>query len=117
MGFPPSLVKKDTDIIVKKGTNLFVDTYSAFMDNTQSLKTELDSILQDKGIDTLYVVGIATDFCVHATVRDAFSNKTGIYTVSVVKDATAAVLGDQNNFDNAIEEMRHYGAKIVTVAD
>lgn len=115
--FPPSLVKKDTDIIVKKGTNLFVDAYSAFMDNTQSLKTELDSILQDKGIDTLYVAGIATDVCVHATVRDAFSNKTGSYSVSVIKDATAAVLGDQSNFDTAIDDMRQYGAAITTVAE
>merc|ERR1712048_1091797 len=67
--------------------------------------------------DTLYVAGIATDVCVHATVRDAFSNKTGSYTVSVIKDATAAVLGDQSNFDAAIDEMRTYGATITTVAE
>jgi len=115
--FPPSLVKDAKDIIVKLGTNLYVDAYSAFIDNTQNLMTELDAMLQKKVIDTIYVAGIATDVCVHATVRDAFHKKTGTYTVNVIKDATAAVLGDEANYDKAIEEMKGFGATIMTTAD
>jgi len=62
--FPPSLVTKPTDIIVQKGTNTYVDAYSAFMDNSGNLKTSLDATLQANAVDTLYVAGIATDVCV-----------------------------------------------------
>jgi nicotinamidase-related amidase len=116
-GFPPSLVKKADDVIVQKGKNQYVDAYSAFMDNTQNLKTELDSVLQANGITDLYVAGIATDVCVHATVRDAFHNQTGKYTVKVITDATAAVQGNQANFDKANKEMKGFGATMVTTAE
>jgi len=87
------------------------------MDNTQNLKTELDSILQSKSITDLYVAGIATDVCVSATVRDAFNSLTGAYTVKVIRDATAAVQGNQANFDKSITDMTGYGATMVTTAD
>jgi len=115
--FPPSLRKESTDIVVQKGTNTYVDAYSAFMDNTQNFMTKLDPILRSKGVDTVYVAGIATDVCVHATVRDAFSSKTGSYSMKLIKDATAAVLGNQANFDNAVAEMKGFGAEILTTAD
>jgi len=115
--FPPSLVRDDNDLIVQKGSNLYVDAYSGFMDNTQNLKTELDSVLQTKGITSLYIAGIATDVCVMATVRDAFHSKTGTYAVKVIKDATAAVQGSQANFDKAIQDMIGFGAEMITTAD
>jgi len=115
--FPPSLTKDADDFVVQKGVNRFVDAYSAFMDNTQSLKTTLDDELQSRNIDTLYVVGIATDVCVHATVRDALGGNTGSYTVYVVHDATAAVLGNQANFDTAVAAMEGFGATLVTTED
>merc|ERR1712217_456622 len=59
--------------IIRKGTNQLVDAYSAFMDNTKNLMTELHEELQEKDIDTLYVAGIATDFCVSWTMTDAVS--------------------------------------------
>merc|ERR1719469_1356263 len=87
------------------------------MDNTKTLKTELDAKLQEKGIKDLYIVGIATDVCVLATVEDALGAKTGDYTVTVVKDSTAAVLGDQTNYDNAIKAMETAGATVVLAKD
>jgi len=115
--FPPSLITQSDDIIVQKGGNQYVDAYSAFMDNTQNLKTSLDQSLQSEGINTLYVAGIATDVCVHATVRDALSSLTGNYTVKVITDATAAVLGNEANYNNAIAEMTTFGATMITTAD
>jgi len=112
--FPATLTKNANDFVVQKGLNKYVDAYSAFMDNTQSLKTTLEDELQSRNIDTLYVVGIATDVCVHATVRDALGGNTASYTVYVVHDATAAVLGDQTNFDFAVSQMEQFGATLVT---
>ena len=45
--------------------------YSAFYDNTETWETDLVKIMADAGITTVYVVGIATDFCVYWTARDA----------------------------------------------
>lgn len=116
-GFPPSLMKTDADTVVQKGTNKYVDAYSAFMDNTQTLKTPLDDALQAKGITTLYIAGIATDVCVQWTVTDALGSNTGAYTVSVIKDATAAVMGNEENFNAAMGIMAAAGAKIITSED
>jgi len=115
--FPPSLDKSADDFVVQKGGNLYVDAYSVFMDNTQTLQTALDAELQSRNIDTLYIVGIATDVCVHATVRDALGDLTGSYTVYVVTDATAAVQGDQANFDSSVALMEGFGATLLTTAD
>mmetsp|Transcript_27874 Transcript_27874/g.63027 ORF Transcript_27874/g.63027 Transcript_27874/m.63027 type:complete len:346 (-) Transcript_27874:112-1149(-) len=115
--FPPSLDKQSGDVTVRKGKNQFVDAYSAFMDNTQAMKTELDDTLQAEGITELYVVGIATDVCVAATVSDAFNSKTGSYTVNVITDAMVAVLGSQANHQSAINDMSAKGAKLMTTAE
>ena len=92
--FPPSLTTEASDVVVQKGTNKYVDANSAFVDNTQTLRTSLGSTLEEHGIDTLYVAGIATDVCVKWTVIDALAAH---YSVKVIRDATAAVLGDQAN--------------------
>lgn len=115
--FPTSLDKRDGDTVVQKGLNKYVDAYSAFMDNTQTLRTSLDGILQGKGITKLFIAGIATDVCVRWTVTDALGSKTAAYDVTVIKDATAAVLGNEANFNAAMGIMAEAGAKIVTTDD
>lgn len=115
--FPPSLTKSANDIIMQKGSKRFVDAYSTFMDNTQTLKTTLDSVLQSQGVDQLYVAGIATDVCVKWSALDALGPKTGNYKVTVIADATAAVLGDKANFHAAIAAMKSQGATIVNTSD
>jgi len=115
--FPTTLDMRDEDVIVQKGVHKFVDAYSAFMDNTQSLKTMLDDELKAKGITDLIVTGIATDVCVQWTVTDALGDKTADYTVRVVQDATAPVLGDMANFNASIAIMAEAGATIVNTED
>jgi nicotinamidase-related amidase len=113
-GFPPSVDKRSTDLVVKKGVMRDVDAYSAFLDNTKSLKTKLDDLLKSEGVTDLYVVGIATDYCVQQSVTDAIDLG---YTVKVVKDATAAVMGNQTNFLAALDVMEKHGATIMSDAD
>merc|ERR1712127_641796 len=109
-----SLKMGDSPTIVKKGGNQFVDAYSSFKDNSGSVETELRRELQDRKITDLIVVGIATDICVQQSVLDGIGYG---YGVTVVKDATAAVQGNQTNFEAAIKNMRDKGATIKTVAD
>jgi len=100
--------------IVQKGGNQFVDAYSGFKDNSKQVETELHRVLQDQGITHLVVVGIATDVCVKESVKDALDYG---YTVTVLTDATAAVQGNQENFDAAIEYMQNEGATTMTVGN
>jgi nicotinamidase-related amidase len=118
--FPSNLVVKSSDIVVQKGTNMYVDAYSAFMDNSKFLKTDLDAELQKHGVDTLYVAGIATDVCVKWTVDDALSNRTASYKISVITDASAGLATGSTptkNHEDALEWMSKQGATLVTTAD
>ena len=110
--FPSALMTMDTDVIVQKGTGAFVDAYSAFADNTKRLKSDLDSTLQGLGIETLYVVGIATDYCVYYSALDAL--ELG-YEVFVVEDATRGIA--PATIAAALADMEEKGATIITVAD
>jgi nicotinamidase/pyrazinamidase len=121
-GFPSNLTKLATDIIVKKGENLHVDAYSAFMDNSKNLYTSLESTLQSRNVTTIYVAGIATDVCVKWTVEDALSERTGKYTVKVISDASAGLTSTDENpptqsHKDALDSMEDKGAQIVTSAD
>ena len=61
----PALITK----VIQKGMNPKFDSYSGFMDDGGA-KTDLDKVLKAAGIKTLIVYGIATDYCVKATVSD-----------------------------------------------
>jgi len=120
--FPSSLVAKATDVIVKKGTNKWVDAYSAFMDNTQTLMTELHQTFQDAGVNEIYVVGIATDFCVAYSAKDAKAHLPGFsYNTTVVQDASAGIgipmtegpFAGKTTIDLAYEEMRDMDINIM----
>jgi nicotinamidase-related amidase len=110
--FPPGLIIDTGDIIVKKGGNKYVDSYSAFMDNTKKLKTPLDSILKENDVQTIFVVGIATDYCVYYSAIDALSLG---YDVFVVLDATRGIAPD--TVDAAITDMRTNGAVMLNTSD
>mmetsp|Transcript_88224 Transcript_88224/g.184357 ORF Transcript_88224/g.184357 Transcript_88224/m.184357 type:complete len:135 (-) Transcript_88224:72-476(-) len=96
--------------------NVFVDAYSAFMDNSGNLKTDLDDMLQAEGITELFVAGIATDVCVQWTVRDAVGDSTGDYTVTVISDACAGITDEGHT--TALATMATWeGVTVVTSAD
>ena len=90
--------------LVKKGQDINYDSYSAFRDDGGA-DTELDGILKAKGIKHLVVYGIATDYCVKASVMDAL--KLG-YSVIVIQDLIRGVAPDTSAA--AISEMKQAGA-------
>ena len=75
-------------MIVRKGYNPQIDSYSAFFENDQTTATGLHGYLQTRGIDQLTMVGLATDFCVNFSAVDAA--KLG-YTVTVRRDLCRAI--------------------------
>ena len=76
------------DVVIKKGENPFIDSYSAFYDNNHTRATKLQSHLQALHVDTLVIAGLATDYCVLYSAQDAL--RSG-YDVIVITDAIAAI--------------------------
>ncbi|MDH6592239.1 nicotinamidase/pyrazinamidase [Variovorax sp. TBS-050B] len=75
-------------LVIRKGFNKGVDSYSAFEEADRKTPTGLGGYLKQRGIRTVYVAGLATDFCVAWTALDA--RKAG-FEVYVIEDATRAI--------------------------
>ncbi len=76
------------DLIIRKGYNSGIDSYSAFFENDHKTPTGLEGYLRTRGITTLTMVGLATDFCVHFSAVDAA--KLG-FDVTVLEGACRAI--------------------------
>lgn len=101
------------ELIIRKGFNKNVDSYSAFVEADGKTMTGLAGYLKERGIDTVFVTGLATDFCVAWTALDA--RKLG-FTTYVIEDATRAI--DLNgSLANAWKQMTDAGVKRVKAAD
>ena len=69
--FHPGLNTTRADLILRKGFRPAIDSYSAFFENDQTTPTGLEGYLRTRGITTLTLVGLATDFCVNFSAVDA----------------------------------------------
>ena len=96
-----SLDRDKIDLVIDKGRDRWSQGYSAFED------TELAELLRDRGVDRLYVGGLATDYCVKHSVLEARSRG---FDVIVVEDAVRAVEAEPGDSRRAIEEMKDAGA-------
>jgi len=96
--------------VIYKGTNREVDSYSGFFDNNYFSQTDLHQYLQEKNIQELDVVGLATNYCVKYTVLDAI--QLG-YKVNVIAKACRGIDIAHGDVTRSIEEMKSAGAKVI----
>lgn len=75
-------------LVIRKGHHRDIDSYSAFLEADRKTPTGLAGYLRERRIDTLFVCGLATDFCVAWTALDA---RAARFEVSVVEDACRAI--------------------------
>ncbi|MQA79937.1 MAG: isochorismatase family protein [Streptosporangiales bacterium] len=102
--FHPALDASRVDAVFNKGE--FTAGYSGFEGETHDAEP-LDEWLHDRDVDTLDVVGIATDHCVRATAADAA--RAG-FTTRVLLDLTAGV--SRETTDKALDELRAAGVEL-----
>lgn len=95
-------------MVFDKGTHADTEAYSAF-DGTAAA-----SILKDAQVARLIMCGLATDYCVKASVLDAL--KAG-FEVTVISDGCRAVNVNPDDGQKAFEEMKSAGAEICTLSD
>lgn len=102
--FHPDLLVRPDGIIVDKGTEAEVEAYSGFQG------TGLAEKLRARQVDTVYITGLATDYCVKATALDAL--KEGFRTF-VVANACRGVDFPAGTVEKALNELRAAGAGII----
>lgn len=69
--FHPRLDTRPADLIIRKGFRREIDSYSAFYENDHVTPTGLEGYLRTRGVDTVTLVGLATDYCVNYSAVDA----------------------------------------------
>ncbi|HKP85064.1 MAG TPA: bifunctional nicotinamidase/pyrazinamidase [Blastocatellia bacterium] len=106
----PALSTRQVAHYFRKASTPEKDAYSEFEGTDENGRT-LDGLLKKEGVRKVYAVGLATDYCVRATVLDALDLG---YEVFVVTDAVRAVNVNPDDGDKALEEMRSKGAHLIT---
>jgi nicotinamidase/pyrazinamidase len=96
-------------LIIRKGCNPDIDSYSAFLEADRSTTTGLAGYLKERGIDTVYMVGLALDFCVMFSALDA---RASGFNAFVVLDACRAIDLD-GSLAVAIERMQTAGVGLI----
>jgi nicotinamidase/pyrazinamidase len=97
----PNLDQSKLDVVIDKGQDPNSAGYSAFQE------TKLGDLLRQRGVDRLYVGGLATDYCVKNSVLDARSQG---FDVVVIEDAIRGVDVQPGDSKRAVEEMQEAGA-------
>lgn len=107
--FHAGLQTDRADLIIRKGYNPAIDSYSAFFENDHTTPTGLEGYLRTRGIATLTLVGLATDFCVNYSAVDAA--RLG-FDVQVRMDLCRAIDFD-GSLDAAKDGMRAAGVSLI----
>lgn len=102
------------DKVITKGIYRNVDSYSTFFDNEKRRSTGLGEFLIQKGVQTVYLAGLATDYCVKFSALDA--KRLGFETYVIIDGCRGVNLRPHDTAD-AIDEMKKAGVKIVTSAE
>jgi nicotinamidase/pyrazinamidase len=106
--FHPGLWMNRVETIFRKGMNPGIDSYSGFYDNGHKKNTGLSGYLRDRNVTTVYVCGLAGDYCVYYTAKDAL--REGFKTF-IIEDATRSI--DPSGFEKAKQDIGKLGGTII----
>ena len=79
--FHPQLITEKAELVIRKGFRPAIDSYSAFFENDRATPTGLSGYLRERGLKRIFMVGLATDYCVNFSALDA--RRLGFETVVV----------------------------------
>jgi nicotinamidase/pyrazinamidase len=111
--FHPGLALSRAELVLRKGFRRAIDSYSAFRENDHKTTTGLAGYLRERGIERIYLAGLATDYCVAYSALDAA--ELGFAAI-VIEDACRAIdLG--GSLAQAIDRMRAAGVGFARAAE
>lgn len=109
--FHPKLDVESVHQVFQKGTDPEIDSYSGFFDNGHKRATGMGDFLLDQGVQEVYVLGLATDYCVKFTALDAID--LGLKT-NLIVDGCRGVDLKAGDVDAAILEMESSGVVVMS---
>lgn len=109
--FHAALQLNRIESIFRKGMDPMIDSYSGFFDNGRKKSTGLAGYLKERMVEKVYVCGLAGDYCVYYTAKDAIQSG---FTTYLIEDATRAI--DQKGFDDARRDLQKLNGNIVRTA-
>lgn len=110
----PGLDTTRIERIFYKGTDPEIDSYSCFYDNGHRRSTGLTEYLDGRSIDTVYLLGLATDYCVKFSALDAV---TAGYSVHLIVDGCRGIDLNPGDIERALGEMSQAGVSFVPSDD
>jgi nicotinamidase/pyrazinamidase len=109
--FGPALDLSRVARVFRKGTDPAIDSYSGFFDNGHRRSTGLGEYLREVGVDEVFVMGLATDYCVNFTALDAVQ-RFGL-TTTLIEDGSRGIDLRPGDVAAAVEGMRKVGVRVV----
>lgn len=106
--FSKQLHMQKVEAIFRKGTDAEIDSYSGFYDNGHLRTTALADYLRGKKVTEVYIAGLAADYCVYFTAKDAIMEG---FTTYIIDDAVRAI--SENGYAAAKDNIRNKGGKII----
>lgn len=104
------LNQKPIDLIIRKGTDPNLDSYSAFLENDKKTSTGLEYYLKGLNIMEIYLCGLAVDYCVYFSALDACRME---FKTFVILDASIGVDVPEKNIKKTIDDMKNKGIFII----
>ena len=106
--FAKNLSMNAVEAIFRKGLDPLIDSYSGFFDNGKKKTTGLADYLRGKGVQQVYICGLAADVCVAFTTLDAIGEG---FETFLIEDATRPI--DQKGFENMKAEIQRKGGNVI----
>jgi nicotinamidase/pyrazinamidase len=106
--FHPDLKLNKAEAIFRKGMDPGIDSYSGFYDNGHKKSTGLAGYLRERKVQKVYICGLAADYCVYFTAKDALKEN---FTTYIIEDATRAI--DAKHWLKAKDEFLALGGQVI----
>ena len=106
--FSSLLSSKKIEAIFRKGMEKNIDSYSGFFDNGKKKATGMGDYLKGRGVKSIFVTGLAGDFCVNYTATDGL--ELGFQS-TIILNATKAI--NEENFKKAMEIFKTKGGNVI----
>ena len=112
--FHDDLDAEAIDRVFRKGVDPEIDSYSAFFDNAHRRSTGLGDYLRERAVDEVYLLGLATDYCVKFSALDAVGEG---FRTFVILDGCRGIDLQPGDIERSLDEMREAGARVATSAE
>lgn len=106
--FHSDLKTSKIEAIFRKGTDIKIDSYSGFYDNAHLKSTGLKGYLKEKGVNELYFVGLAAEYCVYFSIKDALAEG---FQTTLIEDGTRAL--NEEDLEKTKLDILRKGGKII----